>query len=182
MEQRMEMGSDGYVQVAYIVADIEQAAMEWVEKRGAGPFFLKQYKTSIEVEYRGQRANLDHISAYGQYGTLMVELIQPQGDGPSVYLGDDNRIQEGLHHFAQICPDLDTALAAAERLGYPLACRSGTAQTPVAFVDARRQLGHFIELCQDTPSLRYLYRFVADAAREWDGNDPLRTLGGPGGK
>lgn len=166
----------GYIQVAYIVSDIEKAVLRWAETRGAGPFFLKTYKTQGEPQYRGQPANLDHISAFGQYGDIMVELIQPLGGGPSVYLDHSGRGNEGLHHFAKSCADLEAAVAHAQSLGYELACRGGTPQTPVAFVDARHELGHMIELCQDAPSLRFLYDMVAKAAEGWDGTDPIRSL------
>lgn len=173
--ERPAGGPQGYVQAAYIVADVEQAVMTWVD-RGAGPFFLKPYKTRGEPTYLGRPANLDHISAFGQYGALMIELIQPLGEGPTVYSLPGGG--EGLHHFAEICPDLDASITRAAALGRPLVCRGGTAQTPAAFVDARADLGHLIELCQDSPQLRYLYDFVAKAAQEWDGTDPVRRLGG----
>ena len=166
----------GYVQAAYIVADVEQAVMKWAGL-GAGPFYLKTYKTQGAPTYLGRPANLDHISAFGQYGALMIELIQPLGEGPTPYSLPDGG--EGLHHFAEICPDLEASVRAAEALGRPLVCRGGTAQTPVAFVDARAELGHLIELCQDAPQLRFLYDFVAKAAAGWDGADPLRQLAAP---
>jgi hypothetical protein len=176
---QMEKPADkrqGYVQAAYIVADVEQAVMKWAGL-GAGPFFLKEYKTQGEPIYLGQPANLDHISAFGQYGALMIELIQPLVEGPTVYSLPSGG--EGLHHFAQICPDLEASIAEAAAVGRPLVCRTGTPQTPAAFVDARVDLGHLIELCQDSPSLRYLYDFVAKAAEAWDGSDPVRHLGAP---
>jgi len=173
-KQRFSNG--GYVQVSYIVADVEAAAREWVELRGAGPFFLKPYKTQGEVSYRGEPATLDHVSAFGQFGSVMVELIQPLGDAPSVYRDIHGGGDQGLHHFAEICADIELAINAAESLGYPLVARSGTPQTPAVFVDARHELGHMIELCQESPQLRYLYQFVADAARNWDGTNPVRSL------
>ena len=171
------LNNGGYVQVAYIVKDVEASAYHWAMNRGAGPFYLKPYKTQGQATYRGEPANLDHISAFGQLGTLMIELIQPLGTGPSVYLDHSGPGDEGLHHVAEICDDIDAAITAAQALGYPLVCRSGTAQTPAAFVDARYSLGHMIELCQDSPTLRYLYQFIADAAVGWDGRDPVRLLG-----
>ena len=170
--------SEGYVQIAYVVPDGRQAALEWAA-RGAGPFFEKRYVTEGEVRYRNKPATLDHISFFGQYGAVMLELIEPVGTADSVYRDLNGPGDSGLHHFARICPDLEQAIVDAEAQGFPLACRAGTPQTPVAFVDARAQLGHMIELCQDGPSLRFLYQFVAEAARDWDGSEPLRMLAAP---
>lgn len=165
-----------YVQVAYIVADVEKSALMWATQRGAGPFFLKPYQTQGEVTYQGRPATLDHVSAYGQYGDLMIELIQPLGEGPSVYRDHNGKGAEGLHHFALMCDDLEASIAEHEVMGYPLLCRTGTEKTPAAFMDARDHLGHMIELCQASPSLHYLYQFVAEAARGWDGSHPVRDL------
>lgn len=172
---------DGYVQIAYVVPDGRQAALEWAAL-GAGPFYEKRYVTEGEVTYRGKPATLDHISFFGQYGSMMLELIEPVGTADSVYRDLTGSGASGLHHFARICPDLEQAIAEAEAQGFELACRAGTPQTPVAFVDARDRLGHMIELCQDGPSLRFLYQFVADAARDWDGSDPVRELAAPADK
>ena len=51
---------------------------------GAGPFFLRRHIPLASVTYRGTPATFDHTSAYGQWGAVMVELVQDHGIGPSV--------------------------------------------------------------------------------------------------
>jgi hypothetical protein len=51
--------------------------------------------------------------------------------------------------------------------------QSGTAY---AFVDARRDYGHMLELYEPSELLTGFYAMVADAANEWNGSDPIRTL------
>lgn len=164
-----------YVQVAYVVPDVRAAALRWVG-RGAGPFYAKEYISDQEVTYRGKPATLDHISMFGHCGSMMIELIQPLGSLHSVYRDHNGSGDSGLHHFAIIASDLETAVAEAEAQGYEMVMRGGTPRTPVAFVDARKELGHMIEICQDGPSLRYLYKFIEDASKGWDGSDPIREM------
>ena len=42
----------------------------------------------------------DHTSAYGQWGDIMVELVQDHGTGPSVVRDLYNVDESGLHHLA----------------------------------------------------------------------------------
>ena len=71
-------------QIAYAVPDAFEAAKKWVEDFGAGPFFISEHIPVTEVLYRGTPATFDHTSAYGQWGDIMVELVQDHGTGPSV--------------------------------------------------------------------------------------------------
>ncbi|MDZ7910731.1 MAG: hypothetical protein U5N21_19480 [Rhodococcus sp. (in: high G+C Gram-positive bacteria)] len=50
------------------------------------------------------------------------------------------------------------------------------ARQQFAFHDARPQLGHLLEIYEPRPSIVELYRRVADAATNWDGIDPVRSL------
>ena len=72
------------VQIAYAVPDARVAAQEWIERFGAGPFFVRPHIPVVDVVYRGQPSTFDHTSAYGQWGSLMVELVQDHGTAPSV--------------------------------------------------------------------------------------------------
>ena len=65
-----------FVQAAYLVADAEAAARRWAREFGAGPFFLLQHIPLENVFHRGAPATLDHTAAFGQLGSIMIELIQ----------------------------------------------------------------------------------------------------------
>ncbi len=53
------------------------------EQFGAGPFFVRQHIALLDVVIRGRPGTFDHSSAYGQWGHVMVELVEDHGDGPS---------------------------------------------------------------------------------------------------
>jgi hypothetical protein len=45
-----------------------------------------------------------------------------------------------------------------------------------AFHDARPVLGHLLEVYEPAPGVLKLYRMVAEAARGWSGDDPVREF------
>ena len=71
------------VQIAYAVNDLDAAARWWADVVGAGPFFVNEHIAVTNVRYRGQPASIDHSSAYGQWGSVMVELVKDHTVGPS---------------------------------------------------------------------------------------------------
>lgn len=163
------------MQIAYAVPDVRAAAEEWVSRWGAGPFFVRDHIPVTEVVYRGQAGAFDHSSAYGQWGDVMVELVQDHGTGPSAVRDMYAPNESGLHHLAYFVDDLDATIARLAEVGYELAM-SATSGGGVRFhfVDARSTHGHMLELYEPTARLRGFYAAVAAAADGWDGSDPLR--------
>jgi hypothetical protein len=165
------------VQIAYAVPDAVEAAHRWAAEQGAGPFVVRQHIAVTDVVHRGDPATFDHTSAYGQWGSIMVELVQDHGTGPSavreMYAADES----GLHHLAFFVDDLDLTTARLADAGHPLAM-SAVAGGGVRFhfVDAVATHGHFFELYEPTEHLRRFYAMVASAAQGWDGSDPVRML------
>lgn len=164
------------VQIAYAVPDAEVAAAQWAERFGAGPFFVRRHIPVTEVVHRGRPATFDHTSAYGQWGAMMVELVQDHGAGPSAVRDLYAPDQSGLHHLAYIVDDLDDATALLAGFGHPLAMSAMAGTTRFHFVDAVDTLGHFIELYAANDGLLGFYSMVAQAAAGWDGTDPVRIV------
>jgi predicted enzyme related to lactoylglutathione lyase len=163
------------VQIAYAVPDAEAEARRWVRDGGVGPFFLRSHIEVRDVVHRGRPGVFDHTSAYAQWGTLMVELVQDHGTGPSavrdVYAPDES----GLHHVAFMVDDLDAALDSLGRLGLETAMSATTSGgVEFHFVDARASHGHMLELYERSDRLAGFYAAVARAADGWDGTDPIR--------
>ena len=134
------------VQIAYAVPDAIAAAEVWARDCGAGPFFVRQHIPVTDVLYRGQPSEFDHTSAYGQWGSLMVELVQDHGSEPSAVRELYSADQSGLHHMAFFVDDIDAALDQLATQDMPLAMDAYAGATRFVFVDALAQLGHFLEL------------------------------------
>ena len=160
------------VQLAYFVPDIKQAAERWAKHLGAGPFFIAEHIPLDAVRLDGAPAALDHSSAYGWWGRVMVELVQQNGDDPSVF----SDRPWGLHHTAYFAPDLDAELASLEARGFPTRMTARAGQVKFAFADANASLGHYFEIYEEDPGLRHFYAMVEAASQDWDGSEPLRPM------
>ena len=164
------------VQIAYAVPDVDVAAARWVSDFGAGPFFIRRHIEGRNVVYRGAPAVFDHSSAYGQWGSLMVELMQDHGTGPSIVRERYGMNETGLHHMAFAVPNLDAATAHLESLGVELAMGARSTNTRYHFMDTAATLSHMVELYERSDRLENFYALVRDAAVGWTGENPVRQL------
>lgn len=177
------IGSTGALavrQLAYKVNDLEAAAQAHHRAFGSGPFVVARHVALASSQHRGVERPFDHSSAYGQWGSVMVELVvQHNLDDSALHdMFPHGSGREGLHHTAVFVDDLHAGIAQFESEGAPLAQLSVTeGGTAFAFVDTRESLGHMLELYEPTEQLVWFYDFVAAAAQGWDGRDMIRELG-----
>lgn len=167
-------------QLAYKVNDLEAATAAHHRQFGSGPFFVLRHVALASSHHRGVERPFDHSSAYGQWGSVMVELVvQHNADDSALHeMFAWGSGAEGLHHAALFVDDLESEIARFAAEGAPLAQLSVTqGGTAFAFVDTRAHLGHMLELYEPTAQLTGFYDFVAQAAKGWDGRDLLRELG-----
>ena len=162
------------VQIAYAVPDIFKGVDKWIKDFGAGPFFIAEHIPIKNVIYRGQPSELDITVAYGQWGEIMRELVQDNGEGPSIIRDLYPPQKSGLHHLAYFVNDMDLVSAKLVKEGYVLAMSGQAGENRFQFFDAISEMGHFIEIYEPIESLKYLYERVRSASINWDGSDPLR--------
>ena len=169
------------VQICWQVDDIATSVDRWVRTTGAGPFFLAGHIAFDELTYRGRPATLDQSSAIGQWGGLQVELFHQHCGSPSGAV--ETASADGspsLQHVTWFAPDVAAEGRRLAALGFDEVM---TARLPamsgmrIAWYDARPLLGCMVEVYEEHPTMRRLYRKVAAAAEGWDGRDPLRPLG-----
>jgi catechol 2,3-dioxygenase-like lactoylglutathione lyase family enzyme len=166
-------------QMAYFVPDVRSAALRHHQRFGSGPYFVADnipLRTSV---HRGVQCTLDHSSAYGQWGDIMIEFVQQNNSGPSafhdIYAEGSGRF--GFHHVALFVNDVDAACARCAADGFETAFRAEMNDGFVyAFVDAVAEYGHMIELYQPLPQLTGFYDMVADAAKSFKGGDVIDTI------
>jgi hypothetical protein len=162
------------VQVAYAVADVDQAAVSFAEGVGAGPFFVRRHIAMRSATHAGHEATFDHSSAYGQWGRIQVELIAIHDAQPAPLATAVQRTS-GIHHVAMFVASFDDERERLERLGWPLVLDAVTGSgARFGFHDAREQLGHLIEIYEPIDRLVAFYASVARAAEGWKGEDPIR--------
>ncbi len=165
----MTWGLGPPVQIAYAVTDVAAAAAEFSARTGAGPFFVVEHIGLTEARVGGVPAAFDHSSAYGQWGSQMVELVE-EHTPPLVS-------PAAVHHLAFMVDDLAAAIARCSAQGWAELLWATTAGgLDFAFCDARHDLGHLVELYEPSARLTSFYAMVASAARGWDGSTPVRPI------
>ncbi len=162
------------VQIAYAVSDIYKGIDKWISNFGAGPFFIAEHIPIKNVIYRGHPSELDITVAYGQWGEIMIELVQDNGEGPSIIRDLYPPQKSGLHHLAYFVNDMDLVSAKLVEEGYVLAMSGQAGENRFQFFDAISEMGHFLEIYEPIESLKSLYERVRIASINWDGSDPLR--------
>ncbi len=165
-------------QIGYVVCDLDAALTEWIAL-GVGPWFVvREY--AQQVIYRGEPCEVTISIALANSGELQVELIHQQGDTPSIFTEFLNSGRDGFHQFAWWVEEFDSAVAAAEAARWPVGwCGAEEAATRFAYVEPSAggpaTIFEIMELNEATAGMG---AFVRDAAKDWDGSDPVRTVGG----
>jgi hypothetical protein len=165
------------VQIAYAVPDAAEAASRWARDFGAGPFLVREHVELVDVMYRGRPGVFDHTSAYGQWGPVMLELVEDHGPAESPVREMYAPGESGLHHLAFFVQDLDLAVRQLVGRGLQIAMSARTVGgSAFHFVDAVETHGHMLELYEEGARVRRFYERVASLARGWDGSDPVRSI------
>ncbi len=166
-------------QIAYFVPDVRIAALSHHQQFGSGPFFVADNIPLRLSRYRGVEQALDHSSAYGQWGPVMVEFVQQNNPGPSVFhdMYPENSGRSGLHHVALFVEDVVAEMARFEKAGHETALYAEmTDGFAFAMIDMVATLGHMVELYAPVQALTGFYAMVAKAAVDFNGADPIRTI------
>ena len=173
----MVLDLNNFVQIAYVVDDLDDAMLRWLDVAKCGPFFALRRITIEDFEYRGVRGHAHDISvAMAQAGPVMIELIQQHNDEPSAYRDSFPEGSSGLHHLCSFTQDFDGELERLRLGGYPVAHRGRFGDIRLAYVDTREALGFMIEYVDDSAEIRAMYATVAAAAVDWDGTNPIRSF------
>ncbi len=163
-------------QLAYVVRDLDAALRYWTETLRVGPFFLIEHAALENQRYRGEPANTDVGIAIGNSGDLQIELIVQHDDGPSVYKEFLDAGRVGVHHFGMMPVDYAATCAEYRALGHEAAFECSVGGAPLVYFDTVATVGHFIELWDNHPVFKDLFLRVEEAAKGWDGSDPVRPL------
>ena len=137
-----------FFQVAYVTRDLDRAVQTFQQQYGIRSFHFQ----------RGNRID-EHTTqdfALAWLGDVMVELIQPFGNGSSFYevmLGPE-QMGTRLHHFGHLVPsrtEWDRLTEQLDRDGAHIPLQGSVEGfLSYLYVDARAHTGHFLEyiLCE----------------------------------
>jgi catechol 2,3-dioxygenase-like lactoylglutathione lyase family enzyme len=165
-------------QVAYFVPDVRVAAHAHSAMFGSGPYCVADNIALTRALHRGTERELDHSSAYGQWGEVMIEFCQQNNPGPSVFhdLYPEGSGRQGLHHVALFVDDLDEAVAGFARQGDQVALDAAmTDGFRYVFVDTFATYGHMLELYEPTAALTGFYDMVRNSAGDFSRGATIGT-------
>ena len=163
-------------QLAYVVKDMDAALKYWTETLKTGPFFLFEHCPLRNQRYRGNPAatDADVTLALGNSGDLQIELIFQHNNAPSVYKEFLDAGRVGVHHFGMMPEDYKATCAQYKELGHEAAFECTVGGAELVYFDTVQTVGHFIELWDNNEVFKDLFMMVEDAAKNWDGTDPVR--------
>ncbi len=168
-------------QLAYVVEDLEVALDHWTKLLGVGPFFRFPMPLEFDwLELHGQRTPQHGIiSGVGlaQNGPVQIELIQP-GPDPSPYRDFLNAGRQGVHHVGMYASNYDLQMAEARAAGCGVAMEGELPLSRFAYLATDDVFsGTMIELIEPQQAMIDLFAQIAEASVDWDGRNPVRTLG-----
>ena len=165
------------VQNGYVVRDLERAMHHWTSTVGVGPFFVLEHIEFGEVLLRGQPMRIDLSVGVAYWGEVQVELIHQHDDAPSIYSEFAAAKGEGLQHVGVMTDSVEEHLARLALVGVkPVQWGATASGIRFAYVDTDQHPGGMIELIERGRAIESFFGMAREAARNWDGRDPVRRL------
>lgn len=163
-------------QLAYVPKDFDAALRYWTEAMGVGPFFRRSRLRFPGTLYRGQPTDPEFSVVIGYWGDTQIELIEQHDDAPSIYSAWRKAGHEGLHHVCIAVDDLAAARADCVARGMAVEQEIFWPNGGAIYVDTGGGPGTMVEMVQMNDEMRARFGRMREAARNWDGRDPLREV------
>lgn len=163
------------MQMAFVPADFDAAIRHWTQVMGVGPFFLIENIVLEDLRYLGDPSNCIFSLALAYWGDMQIELIRQENDAPSIY-----RDAKGgaLHHTCILTNDMVSAKAIAKESGARILTEAKVGDDgAVIYVDTGGGPGSIVEILQPAGGSGALFDMIKAASVNWDGAEPVRTLG-----
>jgi len=164
-------------QLGYVVEDVEDAMRHWVEVLGVGPFYHFPEAAIHDLYYRGEPTDARIAVGIAYSGDQQIELIQQLNpEAPSAYREFLTVRGPGLHHLGHFAPDYDAYVAEFAKAGLaPYHHGTSGPGGRFAYFPTEAHGGTVVEVLETTLHGPF-FAMIRDAARDWDGTDPIRRL------
>jgi methylmalonyl-CoA/ethylmalonyl-CoA epimerase len=156
-ESGLPRGEPPTGQVAFVVADLLVAVDGWIDL-GIGPWNVWTFDDRLlrTMSYHGDPGSYAARVALCSVGPLTYELIESLR-GPSIYEGFLGGRAAGQHHLGYYVSDIDTAVEALTRRGFPLV-QTGAGfgvdgDGAFAYFDTRDAFGCYLEAIESPRAL-----------------------------
>lgn len=162
-------------QMAYVVDDFASTLRYWTEIMGVGPFFQYPHIGIDQSFFRGgPPTSLDISVSIGYWQDMQIELIELHDDNPSTYREHLEKGGAGfLHHVAIHPANKWEAAGMIEQAGGQRVQELWLGPARALYYELPGP-GPIVELAEIPPSYASDFATMREAARDWDGRDPLR--------
>lgn len=166
-----------FMQMCWLVTDLDAAINSWVRNAGVGPFFRFDGVPFTDGRYRGKNADFPAVTAAIAYaGDVQIELVCQDDDEPGVFRDLFSRGQSGLHHLALICQDYEAERDTYIDAGAELAFEGELDGSRTCWVDTSPTLGFMVELLENSVARAEAFAAMRTAAESWDGQHATVTF------
>jgi hypothetical protein len=169
-------------QLGFVVPDFDAALRYWIDGHGLGPFYVIREVRPDVFMYLGEPSEPPLLTAANaQSGELQIEIITQHDDAPSMYRDFLERGGDGLQHYSSWVTQAryDEILAREKAAGTTVLSEAhiGSAVRGAYFAPtgAPGEIAHEVSTMGE-PAVQPLIQMMIDAARDWDGSDPIREL------
>ena len=133
------MPGPGFMQVCWLVPDLEAAIDTWATTAGVGPFFWFDGVPFEDGRHRGVPAEFPASTAAIAYaGDVQIELVCQENDAPGVFRDVFPLGEHGLHHLARICHDYEAERDAFVAQGHEVAFEGTVGGSRTCWIDTTR--------------------------------------------
>lgn len=165
------------MQLAFVPDDFDAALKHWTKTMGVGPFFMIEHAGLENCLFDGQPSKADFGLAIGYWGDMQIELIKQHNDAPSIYNTQPWKGAGGMHHVCLLTDDIEDARRRTLAGGGKMVVTADVTGGGKVFYASTGGAEGLVEVLQPGPGSREFFAMMRDAAKGWDGSDPLRRLG-----
>lgn len=166
-----------FMQMCFVVDDIERELSHWTRTLRVGPFFYLPHFPLLEAQYRGQSVSPDLDVAIAFNGTTCVELVRQNDETPSPFRDHVQRRGFGFHHWGISSQSFEEDLRKRVKSGMSVVASASVGiGGRVAYLETESTLGALLELIEITPPVAQFFAMIRAAAQSWDGTEPVQRL------
>jgi catechol 2,3-dioxygenase-like lactoylglutathione lyase family enzyme len=163
-------------QMGYVVKDIDAAMAYWIDVLGVGPWYYVERLKVDDFRYFGEPSDPHMSIALANSGRIQLELIEQRNDAPSMYRDFINAGREGLQHVSSWPENYAEVLERALEDGIEVAQSGRTGRGDFVYLATEAFPGTVMEMAELTPTRKRQFEAIEQAAVDWDGGDPIRTV------
>lgn len=165
-------------QQGIVVPALEPALAYWTEVVGAGPFYVIDAMEHLAFTIGEEAAPPPQMRiALGNWGDMQIELIEPQGDSEATWHRFLRERGGGVHHTSVWTEDYDAMVADARARGLEIEVTGHLASgVRYAYFRSPSPSDSLVEVSELLPQVAGVYALLREAARDWDGTDPIRRF------